>query len=146
MYHTAFWRGFCLFAKTPVSQSWEPLYCALRSLAIPEWNEIFKIKSTTALLRYGHSPLFPLYYLSLSHCLSFIENLLSPTSSCGSVDWTWACRLKGWQFDSQSGHMPGLWARSSVAGMQEANWSMFLSHIDVSLPLFLLLSPLSINK
>ena len=31
---------------------------------------------------------------------------------CGSVDWTPACKLKGYQFDSWSQYMPGLQARS----------------------------------
>ena len=39
---------------------------------------------------------------------------------CGSVDWVLACKPKGVQFDSQSGHMPGLWARSPVGGTWEA--------------------------
>ena len=39
---------------------------------------------------------------------------------CGSVDWMLACEPKGHQFDPQSGHMPGLWARSPVGGMWEA--------------------------
>ena len=36
---------------------------------------------------------------------------------CGSVDWAPFCKLKGHQFNSQSGHLPGLWARSPVGGM-----------------------------
>ena len=36
---------------------------------------------------------------------------------CGSVDRKMACELKGLQFDSQSGHMPGLQARSPVGGI-----------------------------
>ena len=51
---------------------------------------------------------------------------------CGSVDCTPACEPKGWWFDSQSGHMPGLWVRSPEL--------MFLS-LSFSLP-----SPLSKNK
>ena len=35
---------------------------------------------------------------------------------CGSVDWASACEPKGHRFDSWSGHMPGLWARSPVGG------------------------------
>ena len=46
---------------------------------------------------------------------------------CGSVDWASACELKGHQFDSWPGHMPGLWARSPVGGAT-----------NVSLPVFLL--------
>ena len=50
---------------------------------------------------------------------------------CGSVDWVLACEPKGQQFNSQSGHLPGLWARSPVGGMREATtqwcFSPFLS-------------------
>ena len=38
---------------------------------------------------------------------------------CGSVDWVPACEPNSGRFDSQSGHMPGLQARSPVGGMQE---------------------------
>ena len=31
-----------------------------------------------------------------------------------------ACKPEGRQFDSQSGHMPGSWARSPVGGVREA--------------------------
>ena len=66
---------------------------------------------------------------------------------CGSVDWAPACKAKGRCFDSQSGHMPGLWARSLVGGVWEATnecfscTSMFLSSLSSSLPL-----SLKINK
>ena len=53
---------------------------------------------------------------------------------CGSVDWVPAWEPKGRQFDSQTGHMPGLWARSP-AGMCKRQ-----PHTDVSLPPFLSLS------
>ena len=47
-----------------------------------------------------------------------------------------ACEPKGHRFDSWSGHMPGLQAKSMVGSVQEAiNQSMLLSHIPVSLPL-----------
>ena len=42
------------------------------------------------------------------------------------IDWVWlsalsaACKPRDRWFDSQSGHMPGLWARSPGGGMQEA--------------------------
>ena len=39
---------------------------------------------------------------------------------CGSVDGAWTCEPKGHQFDSQSGHMPGLQARSPGGGTREA--------------------------
>ena len=47
---------------------------------------------------------------------------------CGSVDWAPACEPKGRQFDSQSGHVPGLWSRSPIGGIREATTLlMFLS-------------------
>ena len=75
----------------------------------------------------------------------FFKNHFRSTGWCGSADWVLACEPKGCPFDSQSGHMPGLWARSPVRGMWEAtDWCTFL-YIDASLPLFLPLS-LKINK
>ena len=52
---------------------------------------------------------------------------------CCSVDWVPAWQLEGCRFNSQSGHMPGLQARSPFGGVQEATHlyfsyaSMFLS-------------------
>ena len=54
---------------------------------------------------------------------------------CGSVDRVLSCRVKGCWLDSRSGHMPRLWADALVCA--RGSQSMFLSHIDVSLPLFL---------
>ena len=61
---------------------------------------------------------------------------------CGSVDWVQACEPKGCWFDSQSGHMPGLLARSPVGGMRKATtpWC-FSPHLSPSLSL-----SLKINK
>ena len=62
---------------------------------------------------------------------------------CGLVGWALACGPIGCQFDSPSGHMPGLQARSPFGGMQEAaDWcfsrtSMFLSLSFSSLSLSL---------
>ena len=39
---------------------------------------------------------------------------------CGSVDCVLACETRYCQFGSQSGHMPGLQARSPVGGVQDA--------------------------
>ena len=50
-------------------------------------------------------------------------------------------KLQGGRFDSWSGHMPRLWVWSRVLGAVKDNRSMFLSHEDVSLPLFLPLFP-----
>ena len=44
-------------------------------------------------------------------------------------------KLKGCGFNSQSGHMPRLWVQSLVGVLMGGNRPMFLSHIDISLPL-----------
>ena len=61
---------------------------------------------------------------------------------CGSVDCARASKPKGCRFDSQSGHTPGLWARSPAGGAWEAttHWS-FSPPPSLSLPL-----SLKINK
>ena len=51
--------------------------------------------------------------------------------------WASSCKLKVCQVDSASGHMPALWVRSPVGAPVRGNWLMFLSHIDVSPPLFI---------
>ena len=57
---------------------------------------------------------------------------------CGSGGWASSCKSEGHWFDSWSGHVTGLWGPSLVRECVRGNWSMFLSHIDVSLPPFLL--------
>ena len=42
---------------------------------------------------------------------------------CGSVDWVLDCEPKGHQFNSQSGHMSGLRARSPAGGHARGNRS-----------------------
>ena len=69
-------------------------------------------------------------------------NYTSSPGWCGSVDWAATCEPKSCQFDSQSGHMPGLWATSPVGAMWDATtyWCFSPSH-SLSLPL-----SLKINK
>ena len=57
---------------------------------------------------------------------------------CVSLGWVPACELKGCRFNSGSGHMTGLWARSPFGSMQVAT--------DVPLPLFLPPFPLSLKS
>lgn len=63
--------------------------------------------------------------------------LVSHLSSgwCGLVDWASACKRKGWWFDSKSGHMPGLCARSPVRGVREAKDSCFCPFLSLFFPL-----------
>ena len=53
------------------------------------------------------------------HSSSSLESVFSP-GWCGSTYSVLACEPKGHWFDSQSGHMSGLWTRSPVGGAQEA--------------------------
>ena len=88
------------------------------------------------------------YYLAYD-CQYVLSSQLKWSSSspgrCGSVGWSVFHKEKGLQFDSQSGHMPGLQIQSPVRARARDTQSMFLSHIDVflspSLP-----SPLSKNR
>ena len=71
---------------------------------------------------------------------SLYMTLLSP-GWCSSVGWTQACEEKGCKFDSQSGHMPGLWARSPVGGHMRGNHTLMFLPLSFSFP-----SLLSKNK
>ena len=53
---------------------------------------------------------------------------------CGSVDWAWACKPKGRQFNSQSGHISGLQARSLERGAWEATTHWCFSPFLLSFP------------
>ena len=63
---------------------------------------------------------------------------------CGSADGVLACKPKGHWFNPQSGHMPGLRARSPVEGAQEAtDWCVYCTStfLPISFPF-----SLKINK
>ena len=55
----------------------------------------------------------------------------------GSAGCASSRKAKGHRFDSLLELVPGLQFRSWVGACVRSNWSMFLSHINVSLPLFL---------
>ena len=97
-----------------------------------------------------HSTLYvPNIGLSSFHCIclcAFLSTLkvlhhhfrneeISP-GWCSSMDWVRACKPKGHQFNSQSGHRPGLRARSPVGCTWEAttHWC-FSPSLSPSLPL-----------
>ena len=61
---------------------------------------------------------------------------------CDSVGWELTAKPKGQRFNSWSGHIPGLWVRSPVGVHMKGNQSMYLSPINVSLSLLLLLPSL----
>ena len=76
-------------------------------------------------------------FKSLSKLWNPLKNYSQSPGWCGSMDWALACKLKGCWFNSQSGHMPGLWARCPVGGTWEATtyWCFsFSPSLSASLP------------
>ena len=83
-----------------------------------------------------------LYYVYINIYSYYIYNIIkifiySP-GWCGSVDWAPACKPKSHRFSSQSGHTPGLRARSPVGDVWEVttHWC-FSPSFSPSLPLCL---------
>ena len=76
------------------------------------------------------------YYLEITMLLhaSIVNSFC--TGWCGSVDWVPACDPKDHWFYFQSGHAPGLWARSPAGGTREAptQWC-FSAPLSPSFPL-----------
>ena len=69
---------------------------------------------------------------------SEIEKQEKSPGQCGSVGWRSSCKVKHSWLYSRSGHTPKLQVQSPVGVCTRGNQWMFLSHIDGSLPLFLL--------
>ena len=65
---------------------------------------------------------------------------------CGSESWASSSKSEGHRLYSWSGHIPGLYTRSLDGVHVRGNWLMFLSYIDVFLPLYLPSPNLKINK
>ena len=130
------WSVYCIVCLPPKSDhlpspyNWLPLIVALIciSLKISEVEYLFICS-------------LALWISSSVQVFLSLNNSFSP-GWWSSVDWVLACELKGHQFDSQPGHMPGLQARSPVGGMQESttHWCFFPC-LSLSLPL-----SLKINK
>ena len=68
--------------------------------------------------------------------LFFKENVDGP-DWYGSVGWGLSHKPKVHWFDSQSGHRPGLWARSLVGGVGEATDQCFSPFLSPSFPFLL---------
>ena len=85
------------------------------------------------------------FSLDLLHWKKYVTIKTYSPGWCGSVDWVPACESKGCMFDSQSGHMPELQARSPVGDVQGAttHWYFFPSF---SPPLFSLKKKKKIKK
>ena len=77
------------------------------------------------------------YSLFLPQIIITFKQYIHNPGWCGSVDWVPACELKGRQLDSQSGHMPGLRARSPSGGVQEVTDQHSFPSLSPFLPLSL---------
>ena len=140
------WQGetFSNSAKTPFVSplyrwwDWEPLVAG----AVECWQRLSgpdSVLSSCEVFPNGRTPA-ALWRESL--LIDSLKIAITSSGWCGSVGWALACKPKGHWFDSQSGHMPGLQARSPVGGTQEATTHWCFSP---SLSPFLPLS-LKINK
>ena len=68
--------------------------------------------------------------------MQYIIKKVKRALPCGSVAWASSRKPKGHWFNSRSRHMPGLCQVPSWGHVRNSGL-MFLSHISVSLPLFL---------
>ena len=112
----------------------------------PTWGRIQASLENTWLLwkdRHMHWSLCLTEGIFVVHCFqAFVLGKFIPINMfmlhpgyCGSVDRMPACEARGCWFDSQSGHMPGLQARSPVGGLREATTHCcFSSFLLPSLP------------
>ena len=110
-------------APTPCSPLWPSAFSLLRCFPLPSG-------SLCCHSLWGFSYVPPGLYVKLLTPLA--SNLLGSLNLLSHA---------GHWFDSQSGHVCGLWVQSPVRAYAGGNLSMFLSHIDVSLLLFLLPFP-----
>ena len=63
------------------------------------------------------------------------------------MDWELACEPRGYRFDSQSGHMPGLWVKSPMGGVRGATTHRcFSPSLSPSLPLSLKTNKQNLKK
>ena len=137
-YHNVLWK-------------WQKIYEATVWCRPPQWSSSFLIDGLTqvfpifwelphliirVVLSSSHPVFLIPYFLDLGARISRELKLFYCPGWCGSVDWALACEPKSHQFDSPSGHMPGLWARSPVRGAWEAttHWC-FSPSFSPSLPL-----------
>ena len=72
-----------------------------------------------------------------NYCIWGTEKRLKRPDWCGLEGWRSSHRPKGCRFNSQSGHKPGLRARSPPGACMWEATDQCLSYINVFLPLFL---------
>ena len=134
-----------------MSEIWQPMFSprifmvswlTFKSFIHCEVFLVYSISSWSSFLflhvpvQFSRDHLYPIVWSCLP-CQILIDhkNMDWGPGWCGSVDWVLACKPKGYQLDSQSGHMPGFRARLPVGDMQETTtyWCFFPS-LSPSLP------------
>ena len=106
------------------------------------WKIVFlHLKKTNICVKYINKRAF---FLGVN--FSYLKTVYVPGWH-SSVDWVRACEPKSCQLDSQSGHMPGLQARSPVGGTGDTttHWC-FTPSLSPSLPLSLKVNKLYLLK
>ena len=110
---------------------WQPSKCSLS-----EWIHGYVILSVfcRCLLCWLDSSVDRYVFIAM---LLFIVSILTFSSPgwCGSMDWALDGKPKGHWFDSQSGHMPGSWARFLV-GSGKHTWTFLYLFLNLFLPPF----------
>ena len=92
-----------------------------------------------------HRSMF-LSQINVSLCLfSSLLKSINSSNWCGSVGWALSCKLKGYWFNSQSGHMPGFEARSWLGACEREPTDWWLSHTLMFLFLSFSLTSLSLK-
>ena len=121
---------FIIKKKKPTSV--DELWGSGRTSELQNWTKQFSLKTTerdilTESRKKNMEDSFRNTNIRLSGLKKERKKENSSPGWCGSVDWASAWEPKGHQFDSQSGHMPGLQARFPVGGDREATTHWYFS-------------------
>ena len=128
------WPWDCQIAL--VSLLWLPTmtlksFLCLLAFAVFIWIILHSFHHTQTCYTTGYVCYIKSLLLSYLHKIAALAGMAQLVECCPTQP------KEGCQFTFQSGHMPGLQAWSPVRVHVRGNRSMFLSHNDVSLPLFL---------
>ena len=127
--------NFLLWKMPNIKKSWynsitNPLMSSFNWSAHGPFTSPFRPPSFWNIYHFTYKYFRLLVY---NNCLKIYNNALA-----GVARWVPACEPKGRWFNSQSGHMPGLWTRSQVGDVWEAttHWC-FSPFLSPSFPLSL---------
>ena len=137
-----------LTAKQHMSRTWMdkktfhvPLPCSLFYLvALPLFLEMPSASTFTCKSFFNYFQIKKLLVHHRGPFLVISYKFIKCPGWRGIVDLMQACKPKCCRFNSQSRHMPGLWARSPAGGVQEATDGCFSPFLSPSLPFSLKIS------